>query len=167
MEPWHRLDLVTEEDARARLSTCCGSTRWVDRMIARRPFGSMEALLGAAAGIWADLSEDDWKEAFSQHPSIGDRDLRDRRFTRTRHLSEREQSGVAGATGDILDALAKGNRAYEAKFGYTFIVCATGRAAAEMLALLTERLENDPAVEIHVAASEQAQITELRLKAIE
>ena len=135
--------------------------------MARRPFAGMDALLGAAAGIWADLSEHDWKEAFSRHPRIGDRASRDRRLEATRHLSEREQAGVDGAATEVLNALADGNRAYEAKFGFTFIVCATGRTAASMLEQLTERLANDADLEIHVAASEQAKITALRLQAID
>jgi 2-oxo-4-hydroxy-4-carboxy-5-ureidoimidazoline decarboxylase len=167
MEPWRRLDLAPDAEARARLFVCCGSTRWVDRMTARRPFGSLEALLGAAAAVWADLSEEDWREAFGHHPRIGDRGLRDHRFDRTRHLSEREQAGVSGADSAVRSALADGNRAYEAKFGYVFIVCATGRTAREMLDLLGERLDNDPSTEIQIAASEQARITELRLKAID
>jgi 2-oxo-4-hydroxy-4-carboxy-5-ureidoimidazoline decarboxylase len=88
------------------------------------------------------------------------------RFPITAHLSEQEQAGVAGAAEDVLDALAEANRAYEQRFGYIFIVCATGKTAEEMLALLGERLSNDPADEIRVAAAEQAKITELRLMAL-
>ena len=109
-------------------------------MIARRPFGSTGRLLAAADEVWRALSPDDWREAFSHHPKIGDRDLRQTRFASTRHLSEREQSGVAGAPDDVVEQLAKANREYEARFGYIFIVCATGRSAAEMLALLRSRL---------------------------
>ena len=167
MEPWRGLDLAPDDEARARLFACCGSTRWVDRMLARRPFGSLDALLRAASAIWADLSESDWKEAFGHHPKIGDRNLNASRFAATRHLSEREQAGVTGASDDVLRALAEGNRAYETTFGYVFIICATGQSAESMLARLTERLRHDPATEIHIAAAEQARITRLRLEAIE
>jgi 2-oxo-4-hydroxy-4-carboxy-5-ureidoimidazoline decarboxylase len=163
MEPWRRLDLAPPDEARALLFTCCGSTRWLDAMMARRPFGDQDALLTAARETWNALSIDDWKEAFSHHPTIGDRNLAERRFAATRHLAELEQAGVAVASDEVLDALADANRAYAAKFGYIFIICATGRTAAEMLALVQARLGNDPATEIHVAAAEQARITALRL----
>jgi 2-oxo-4-hydroxy-4-carboxy-5-ureidoimidazoline decarboxylase len=120
-------------------------------------------MLSAARQEWFSLSAVDWREAFGHHPKIGERDALGRRFAATAQLSEREQRGVAGASDDVLTALADDNRAYEAKFGYIFIVCATGRTADEMLAMLQQRLGNDPAHEIHIAAAEQARITELRL----
>jgi 2-oxo-4-hydroxy-4-carboxy-5-ureidoimidazoline decarboxylase len=132
-------------------------------MLARRPFGGRDALLTAARDAWTAASADDWKEAFRHHPKIGGRDLARRRFAATLHLAQKEQAGVAGASADVIAALADANRAYEARFGYIFIVCATGRTAAEMLALVRARLGNDPAMEIHVAAAEQARITALRL----
>jgi 2-oxo-4-hydroxy-4-carboxy-5-ureidoimidazoline decarboxylase len=163
MEPWRRLDVAAEDEAWELLRTCCGSRRWVERMVARRPFGAPETLLSAAREEWFALSPDDWREAFSHHPKIGDRDALRKRFATTRHLSEREQQGVNAASDEILADLAEGNRAYEQKFGYIFIVCATGRSAGEMLAILSERLSNDPQTEIGIAAGEQAKITEIRL----
>lgn len=133
-------------------------------MIARRPFGSRDALLAAAREEWFALSPDDWREAFSHHPKIGDREALRARFPATRHLSEREQAGVSGASDDVLEALAEGNLAYEQKFGHIFIVCATGRSAEEMLAALRARLVNDVDTEIRLAAGEQAKITALRLE---
>jgi 2-oxo-4-hydroxy-4-carboxy-5-ureidoimidazoline decarboxylase len=165
MEPWQRVDLVPPDEARARLSACCGASEWVDQMMQRRPFGSTEALLAAARDVWFALDEDAWREAFGHHPKIGDRTALRARFPRTAHLSTEEQHGVEGAPDVILDALAEGNREYEAKFGFIFIVCATGKSAAEMLGLLRARLPNPPDREIRIAASEQAQITELRLLA--
>ena len=132
-------------------------------MLARRPFGSREALLDAARDEWFALSPDDWREAFLHHPAIGDvRSLRER-FPATHQLSASEQAGVAAASDDTLTRLADGNRRYRERFGYTFIVCAAGKSAGEMLRLLEARLGNDPAVEIGVAAEEQAKITALRL----
>jgi 2-oxo-4-hydroxy-4-carboxy-5-ureidoimidazoline decarboxylase len=163
MEPWTRLDRASAEDARSLLTRCCGSTRWVDRMAARRPFASRDHLLEAAREEWFALAPDDWREAFTHHPKIGDRDALRRRFAATAHLSEQEQRGVSGASEDELTALAEGNRAYEGRFGYIFIVCATGLTAAEMLRMLQERMHHAPDEEIHVAAAEQAKITELRL----
>jgi 2-oxo-4-hydroxy-4-carboxy-5-ureidoimidazoline decarboxylase len=169
MELWRRVDLGGPIQARAALRSCCGATRWVDRMMARRPFHSREAVLGAAREEWFALSPEDWREAFSHHPKIGDRGLDRRslgeggRFPETHHFSSKEQAGVARASEDVLTALAEGNRAYEEKFGYIFIVCATGRSAEEMLVLLRARMANDAETEIRIAAEEQAKITAIRL----
>jgi 2-oxo-4-hydroxy-4-carboxy-5-ureidoimidazoline decarboxylase len=166
MEPWQRLDRAAPEEAADLLSTCCGSRRWVERMIARRPFGAQPALLAAARDEWFALDQQDWREAFAHHPRIGDRDMLARRLAATRHLSEREQKGLDAAGADVLAALVDANRVYEQTFGYIFIVCASGRSAAEMLALLVARLDNEPAAEIRIAAAEQAQITRLRLEGL-
>jgi 2-oxo-4-hydroxy-4-carboxy-5-ureidoimidazoline decarboxylase len=167
MGPSHRLDAAAPEEARALLARCCGSTRWVERMLARRPFGTDSWLLAAAREEWWALSPADWLEAFAQHPRLGDRDAVRTRFAATGHLSQQEQAGVTGASDAVLDALAEGNRAYEAKFGYIFILRAAGRGADEMLAALRQRLGNDPDVEIRIAAAEQAEITERRIAALE
>ena len=160
------LDDATDADARALLMRCCGSARWVDAMLARRPFRDDATLLSAARDVWFSLDTSDWREAFSHHPKIGDRDALRTRFAATRSLSEREQSGVSGAGDDVLEALAEGNAAYERRFGFIFIVCATGKTAEEMLGLLRSRIDNDPTREIQIAAAEQAKITALRLEAI-
>ena len=136
-------------------------------MLDRRPFGTQDSLLAAARDEWFALGPDDWLEAFSHHPRIGDREALARRFAATRHLSGREQAGVAAASREVLDALAAGNREYEERFGYIFIVCATGRSADGMLALMRARLTNDPDTEIRIAAGEQARITALRLRALD
>jgi 2-oxo-4-hydroxy-4-carboxy-5-ureidoimidazoline decarboxylase len=163
MDAWQRIDRAPRAEASAILRACCGSTRWVDRMLERRPFASQGALVSAAREVWFDLGPDDWREAFSHHPRIGDRESLARRFPATHQLSSREQAGVAGAAEDVLDALADANDQYFDTFGYIFIVCATGRTAGEMLGILRERLRNPPDVEIRVAAEEQAKITALRL----
>jgi 2-oxo-4-hydroxy-4-carboxy-5-ureidoimidazoline decarboxylase len=166
MESSRRLDLASTEDARALLFRCCGSSRWVQQMVERRPFGSTRALLDAARVIWQSLGPDDWKEAFGHHPRIGDRQALEERFAASRALSQQEQAQVADATNDEIEALAEGNREYELKFGFVFLVCATGKSAGEMLARLRERLNNDPAAEIRIAAEEQAQITAIRLEGL-
>jgi 2-oxo-4-hydroxy-4-carboxy-5-ureidoimidazoline decarboxylase len=163
MEPWQRLDDAEEETARALLTACCGSRRWVEAMLAHRPFRTRESLLRTAREIWLALTPADWREAFAQHPRIGGGDARRQRFAATRHLSAQEQAGVAGAPDAVIDALAERNDVYERRFGYIFIVCATGRSAGEMLAILDDRLHNAPDDEIRVAAGEQAKITEIRL----
>jgi 2-oxo-4-hydroxy-4-carboxy-5-ureidoimidazoline decarboxylase len=163
MAPWLRLDLATADDARALLRVCCGSSRWVERMLARRPFRDRTGMLNAAREEWFGLGETDWREAFAHHPKIGDREALRSRFASTSHLSAREQQGVDDATSDVLTALTDANRAYEERFGFIFIVCATGRSASEMLQMLRARLQNDRDTELRLAAEEQAKITEIRL----
>ena len=165
MEPWRRLDEATASNARLLLGRCCGSSRWIEGMMARRPFGSSVALLGAARSVWESLDQADWIDAFSYHPQIGERDSA--APAATRELSQREQAGVADATSDTRVALEEANREYAQKFGYIFIVCATGRSAESMLADLRRRLQNDAETEIHIAAEEQARITALRLEALQ
>ncbi len=166
MDAWRRLDDAAPDGARTLLARCCGSRRWVERMLERRPFGSRDALLSAARDEWFGLSDADWREAFADHPTIGDREALQARFATTRHLAAREQSGVDAAPESVIAALADDNRAYEKKFGFIFIVCATGKTAVEMLDLLRSRLPNSPATEIRVAADEHAQITALRLESL-
>ena len=163
MAAWQSLDAADERTARQLLTTCCGSRAWVEAMLGQRPFGSDNHLFATAREVWFALSPHDWREAFSHHPKIGDRASLAARFPRTADLSAEEQRGVSRAAADTLDALAQGNRAYEEKFGYIFIVCATGKTAEEMLELLRTRLRNDAATELLIAAEEQARITELRL----
>ena len=157
------LDKATDADARALLTRACGASRWVDRMMARRPFGGDARLLRAARIEWFGLTEADWLEAFSHHPPIGDRGTLAARFPATHDLSTREQSAVAFANADVIGQLAAANREYLDRFGFIFIVCATGKTAGEMLQLLRDRLGNDRATELRTAAEEQAKITALRL----
>lgn len=158
------LNALAEAEARAALLRCCGSTRWVERMAARRPFAGPADLFAAAEEIWRSLRREDWLEAFAAHPRIGDLEALRQRFTATAAWSAAEQAGVAGAAEATLQALADGNRQYEARFGHLFIVCASGKSAAEMLAQLRQRLGNDPEEELRVAAGEQEKITRLRLE---
>ena len=161
---WREIDRATDAEARTLLRSACGSSRWVQRMLERRPFGSQESLLAAAREAWAALGEHDWREAFQHHPAIGDVTSLRERFPATHQHSTREQAGVQAASDEVLKRLADGNRRYRERFGYTFIVCATGKSAEEMLGLLEARLDHDHMVEIHVAAEEQARITALRLQ---
>jgi 2-oxo-4-hydroxy-4-carboxy-5-ureidoimidazoline decarboxylase len=135
-------------------------------MLLRRPFGGVPALLTAAREEWFALAPDDWRDAFAHHPKIGDLGALRARFAATAALAEREQAGVAGAPDAILAALAEENRAYEQKFGFIFIVCASGRSAGEMLDMLRARLRNDPRTEMLIATEEQAQITARRLEVL-
>lgn len=164
MDALQRLNELGPEEARAELLRCCGSSRWAAAMTARRPFASSAALLQAADAVWQGLDDDAWREAFAHHPKIGDREALRSRFATTADWAADEQSGAGAGAEDVLEALALGNADYERRFGYIFIVCATGKAAPEMLALLEARLPNLPADEIRIAAGEQAQITRLRLQ---
>ncbi len=133
-------------------------------MLARRPFGSETACLEAAETIWWGLGPDAWKEAFSHHPRIGDREALRKKFAGAgSHWSSGEQKGVEGADEAVIDGLARGNDAYFERFGYVFLICATGKSAAEMLAALERRLGNEPGAELRVAAGELVQIMRLRL----
>ncbi len=145
------------------LERCCGSGRWVQSMVQRIPFADWQALRSEADEIWLGLDQDDWLEAFAHHPRIGDIDSLRARFATTKSWSEGEQSGVDSASEEVLAGLAMGNRHYEERFGYIFIVCATGKSAAAMLKLLQERLDNSPEEELLVAAEQQRQIMQLRL----
>jgi 2-oxo-4-hydroxy-4-carboxy-5-ureidoimidazoline decarboxylase len=164
MENLHGVNVLSPERARAAFLRCCGSTRWANAMAKRIPFASANDVFTAADEIWARLDPADWLEAFEHHPKIGDVDSLRKKFASTATLCESEQAGVKDANETVLRELAEGNAAYEKRFGFIFIVCATGKSAAEMLAILKSRLPNDPKAELHVAAAEQAKITRLRLE---
>jgi 2-oxo-4-hydroxy-4-carboxy-5-ureidoimidazoline decarboxylase len=158
------LNSGTKEEAYAALLRCCGSTRWAEQMAARRPFASAKELFAAARATWQGLARQDWLEAFAAHPKIGDLEALRGKFAATAAWSAAEQAGVAGAAEATLRALAEANRAYEARFGHLFLVCATGKSAEQMLALLQQRLSNGPDEELRIAAAEQEKITRLRLE---
>jgi len=164
-EPHAVLNALSIDDARAALLRCCGATRWAGWLLTQRPFASTDALFKAAAGVWTQMEKADMLEAFSHHPEIGSdiASLR-QRFAATAAWSSAEQAGVAGADDATLEALRDGNVRYREKFGYVFLVCATGKTAAEMLALLRARLAHDPDTELQIAAAEQTKITRLRLE---
>ena len=149
------LNRLDADDAVRELRRCCGSTRWAQLMAAARPFANEAAMIDCADVIWWSLDAPDWLEAFSAHPRIGG--------PATTRWSAQEQSGMAGAAAAVSDRLASGNRDYEARFGYIFIICATGKSAAEMLEALEQRLGNAPDRELRVIAEEQRKITRLRV----
>ncbi|MBF9143481.1 2-oxo-4-hydroxy-4-carboxy-5-ureidoimidazoline decarboxylase [Hymenobacter properus] len=147
------------------LQKCCGSTAWVENIVARFPVADAEALMQQATTVWNSLSEADWREAFTHHPKIGgDVAALREKFASTSTWAEGEQASVKQASQATLEALATGNEEYEQKFGYIFIVCATGKTADEMLALLQARMPNNPEDEILIAAGEQDKITRIRLE---
>ena len=158
------LNSLPAEEAANELLQCCGSKCWANQMVDARPFENLAQLLKQANEIWWSLHRDDWLEAFRSHPKIGDKKSAKPVSAQAQQWSSNEQAGVNAATAETTDALATLNRAYEQRFGYIFIICATGKTSDEMLAALCERLEHDDAEELPIAAAEQNKITELRLK---
>ena len=134
-------------------------------MSGARPFADRDAIFEAAEAHWASCERDDILEAFSHHPKIGENlDALREKFGSTADWSAQEQQGMASADEGLILSLRDANRAYDAKFGFIFIICATGKSADEMLAAIQSRLSNDAATELRVAAGEQAKITRLRLE---
>ena len=160
----HELNILPKEQLKAELFKCCGSTTWVEKMLPFFPADDMAELLYDAEDQWYECTETDWLEAFTHHPNTGDIDSFKKKFATTAGWASGKQEAVAKASEETLKALAKGNEDYEKKFGFIFIVCATGKSADEMLALLNERLPNDKEHEIVIAMDEQNKITQIRLQ---
>ena len=158
------LNALHDEAAAAALANCCGARKWVEQMTHARPFAGPADLFDRAERIWQSLPPADWREAFAHHPRIGERSRAAAQSAAAQRWSEQEQSTAQGASPDTLAALAEGNRAYEARFGHVFLVCATGRTSDEILEMLRRRLTNDPEAELREAAAEQTKITRLRLE---
>jgi OHCU decarboxylase len=158
------LNTLPADEAAKELLQCCGSKRWAHEMANGRPYQSLETFITTANEIWWSLSPDDWLEAFRSHPKIGEKKAAESVSSQSREWSGQEQAGVSKASPEAIDSLAALNRAYEQKFGFIFIICATGKTPEEMLSALRERLNNEPATELRIAATEQSKITELRLK---
>jgi OHCU decarboxylase len=158
------LNQLPPGEATTALQQCCGSARWAQQMIAARPYQNLEELIRRANDIWWSLDHRDWVEAFRSHPKIGERKAAQSVSTQTREWSGQEQAGVSNASQQTITSLAALNRAYEEKFGFIFIICATGKSPDEMLSALRERLDNEADAELKIAAAEQNKITGLRLK---
>lgn len=158
------LNQLSTDQLRLELHRCCGSVAWVERMVSCFPVKDQAQLLEQSSRQWKLCNPEEWKEAFAHHPKIGDRDSLARKFASTAQWAAGEQQGVATATEEVIGELADGNKAYEEKFGYIFIVCATGKSAGDMLQLLKSRLHHDAETEIRIAAGEQDKITALRLQ---
>jgi OHCU decarboxylase len=157
LSPLDRFNQLPDEEAAAQLLAVCHSRRWAKEVAAGRPYADLAALQRAADEVWLGLGPEDWLEAFAAHPRIGEAG------GASADWSRQEQAGVGGAT-DVQERLARGNADYEARFGHVFLISAAGRDAPEILAALTERLGNDPATELRVAAEEHRRITRLRLE---
>jgi OHCU decarboxylase len=158
-----RLNLLPNSEAENELLKCCGSQEWARLVMAARPFESVDDLNARADRVWWSLEQRDWLEAFHSHPKIGEKKAASAVAVAAQRWSEDEQSGVRNSAQETKEALAKLNRRYEEKFGYIFIVCASGKSSEDMLAILRARLENPADEELLIAAAEQAKITRLRL----
>jgi|SRR5579871_2059769 len=152
------LNAMPQYRAEEELLKCCGAKAWARAMARRRPFASHDRMAKAAGEIWWRLHESDWLEAFAAHPQIGES-----KAGPAQGWSAQEQSGMSRAAAAVTTELAQANRDYLAKFGFIFIVCASGKPADEMLTILRARLANLPDQELRIAAEEQSKITLLRL----
>jgi OHCU decarboxylase len=142
--------------ARLAFLSCCASQRWASGMAAARPYESVDAVREQSHKLFDELERDDWLQAFAAHAAIGAPRPGDPQ-------GAAEQAAVAGAGGELLDALRDGNRRYRERFGHVFLIRARGRSAGELLAAMHERLDNTPEQELHNAAQAQREIAELRL----
>lgn len=159
-----RLNELSADNAQAEFVKCCGSTRWAQAMTAARPFNAIDDLLAKADSVWWSLDKEDWLEAFRAHPKIGEQKAAAAQSEQARSWSTQEQSAASRATAEVMSALVDGNREYEQRFGFIYIVCATGKSSEELLEILQARLKNDSETELHNAADEQRKITRLRLE---
>lgn len=156
---WNRMDAVS---AAEMILPCNGSREWAAGVVRMRPLSTVQELFAAADHVWGALHESDWQEAFDSHPRLGERKAK-AASTQSLSWSAGEQS-AANPDNAVREALAQGNAEYEAKFGRIFLLCATGRSAEEMLAILRVRLQNDASTELREAVEQQRLITQLRLR---
>jgi OHCU decarboxylase len=156
---WNQASASVALDA---MIACCGAKRWAESMVKLRPISSVQELSAAADRIWGTMEEGDWIEAFACHPRIGDRTAA-HASKQSVAWSQQEQSSTNRAEANVLEELAAGNLLYEQRFGFTYIVCATGKSAEEMLTILNRRLHSDRTAELREAAEQQRQITQIRL----
>lgn len=157
------LNRMTTLELTSVFETCCAAPRWIDGMVNARPFQSTEQLLNCADRLWQQASENDIRAAFEGHPRIGDVNTLKAKFANTAALAGTEQAGMAEADDAIIDEMKRLNDQYYERFGYIFIVFASGKSAKDMLTLLRNRLTNDQATELTIAADEQRKITQRRL----
>lgn len=159
LRAWNAAD---ESTAMAAMIACCGARRWAAQMAALRPIGSVPELSAAADRVWSEMAWADWLEAFACHPRIGER-MNAHASAKSAEWSRQEQSSAGSAEQKVLAELAEQNTRYEQQFGFTYVVCATGKSTEEMLAILNRRLTNDREAELREAAEQQRQIMQIRL----
>ena len=159
-----KLNTFSESEAVSHLEQCCVSSTWVSKMVESRPFINHQDVISKAANIWYnDCSRNDFLEAFTGHPKIGNVESLKEEFAKTKEWAGNEQSKVGKASMITIEELAQVNQDYEEKFGYIFIVSASGKSAHEMVAIAKARLAHNEEDEIHIAMNEQHKITVIRL----
>lgn len=159
----HQLNNLSQAEAFNAFEKCCASGTWINKMVDALPFTNERDLFEKASLYWSEISFQDWLEACDGHPKIGDVNSLKAKYASTKKWAGNEQKGMDEANSEVIQRLAQGNAVYEDKFGYIFIVCATGKSAEEMLDLLEDRLDNDEDDELEIAKGEQEKITTLRL----
>jgi len=146
------------------LLACCAAPGWGAQIAAKRPYPDRPGILAAADAAARALSWDEVVVALSAHPRIGERAAGD---STEAAWSRREQSAAAGSADETTKAaLVEANRAYEERFGHVFLIFASGRSQAEILAAAGERLGHDEATERAVVAGELRKIALLRLERV-
>jgi allantoicase len=159
-----RFNALPRQRAIRTLLDCCGSRKWAQHMAERRPFAGEVDFFETADKTWTALPREEWLEAFLHHPPIGGTNARARQSAAASRFSAKEQSSAQKTAPGVLQELAAQNRVYAEKFGYVFLICATGKSSEEILNALRQRLANEPAAELRIAAEEQRKITRLRLE---
>ena len=166
-----QLNRLSVADAATAFEQCCGASEWTERMVFSRPFESLGEVLETSDTIWEECDVDDYEEAFSFHPRIGELSEEDRKRATTGQLADlgmkwaaQELKSLETSAPEVLEKLADANDEYEEKFGHIFVVSAPGKSGQELLTMLQARMGNDPKDEILIAAAEQNKITKLRLK---
>jgi OHCU decarboxylase len=149
-------------DALDEMLACCGARRWAAAMVALRPISGVAELSAAADREWSRMETTDWMQAFACHPRIGEKKTA-QSSQKSSAWSTEEQSSIENAAERVMAELAEGNALYEQRHGFNYIVCATGKSADEMLAMLKRRIGNDREAELREAAEQQRQIMQIRL----
>jgi 2-oxo-4-hydroxy-4-carboxy-5-ureidoimidazoline decarboxylase len=157
---WNSLD---PESATREILPCCGSQAWAEALTAKRPYTNEASLFATSDAIWLSLPEDAWQQAFDSHPRIGQKHTQTQATEESLRWSAQEQRAALSEDTAAKLSLEDANRRYEQRFGRIFIVCASGKSASEILSILEARMNNDPQTELHEAAEQQRQITQLRL----
>ena len=163
-QPVDKLNRLPRSKAIRTFLDCCGSRKWAETMESQRPFAEESELYATADKIWLELGQKDWLETFRHHPPIGGNRAEGKQSSAAKRWSVKEQSAAQAAPRETLEELAVENRAYAKKFGYVFLICATGKTSEEILRAVRQRMPNDPQTELRVAAEEQRKITRLRLE---
>jgi 2-oxo-4-hydroxy-4-carboxy-5-ureidoimidazoline decarboxylase len=158
------INSLDAESAYKAFYQTCACNEFCKLMVETRPYINKEELFNKAKDIFKSLNKDQWLESFEGHPKIGDVNSLKEKFKNTKATASNEQSGINSASDVILNDLTLYNEKYFNKFGYIFIICATGKTALEMLTLLRKRIEHNEEEEIYIASLEQLEITLIRME---